>query len=97
MRFFKFSVIITFLFSVNQAIAESAQNTLPIIGKPIPKGLGFQPAVTEVAKDLQWLDDFLLIIVTLITLFVSVLLIYAIIRFNRKRNPEFKKAHIPTY
>ena len=64
MRFFKFSVIITFLSSVNQAIAETAEATLPIIGKPIPKGLGFQPAVTEVARDLQWLDDFLLIIVT---------------------------------
>ena len=88
MRFFKFSVIITFLFSLNQAIAESVQNSLPTIGKPTPKGLGFQPAVTEVARDLQWLDDFLLIIVTLITLFVSLLLIYAIIKFNRKRNPD---------
>jgi len=69
-------------------LAESVQNNLQIIGKPIPQGLGFQPAVTEMARDLQWLDNFLLVIVTVITLFVTLLLVYAIIKFNQARNPE---------
>ncbi|MGB0634151.1 MAG: cytochrome c oxidase subunit II [Paracoccaceae bacterium] len=88
MRFLKLSIIFTFLFSVKEALAESVQNNLQIIGKPIPQGLGFQPAATEMARDLQWLDNFLLVIVTVITLFVTLLLIYAIIKFNQARNPE---------
>jgi cytochrome c oxidase subunit 2 len=88
MRFLKLSIIFTFLFSIKEALAESVQNNLQIIGKPIPQGLGFQPAVTEMARDLQWLDNFLLVIVTVITLFVTLLLVYAIIKFNQARNPE---------
>jgi cytochrome c oxidase subunit 2 len=38
-----------------------------VAGRPIDKGTGFQRAVTEVARDLQWLDDFLLIIIGAIT------------------------------
>ena len=47
MRFLKLSIIFTFLFSIKEALAESVQYNLQIIGKPIPKGLGFQPAVTR--------------------------------------------------
>ncbi|MDC2974454.1 cytochrome c oxidase subunit II, partial [bacterium] len=53
-----------------------------------PSGTGFQPAVTELARDLQWLDGMLLIIITAISLFVVFLLGYVIFRFNRKANPE---------
>jgi len=88
MRFLKLSIIFTFLFSIKEALAESVQKILKIIGKPITQGLGFQPAVTEMARDLQWLDNFLLVIVTVITLFVTLLLVYAIIKFNQARNPE---------
>ncbi|MCT8161354.1 cytochrome c oxidase subunit II [Pseudoruegeria sp. SHC-113] len=68
------------------AFAQDALGDLEVIGKPIPKGTGFQPAATELARDLQWLDGFLLVIITVITLFVTALLAYVIIRFNRKRN-----------
>jgi len=88
MRFLRLAIIFTFLFSIKEALAESVQNNLQIIGKPIPQGLGFQPAVTEMARDLQWLDNFLLVIVTVITLFVTLLLVYAIIKFNQARNPN---------
>ncbi|MBZ8117662.1 cytochrome c oxidase subunit II [Roseovarius sp. LXJ103] len=60
---------------------------LEIIGAPKDAGIGFQPAATELARDLQWLDGLLLVIITAITLFVTGLLIYAIVRFNRKANP----------
>jgi len=61
---------------------------VPVIGRPVDMGTGFQPAATELARDLQWLDAFLLVIITVITLFVTALLIWVIIRYNSKRNPK---------
>ena len=66
----------------------NAQENLELIGVPTPSGTGFQPAVTELARDLQWLDGMLLIIITAISLFVVFLLGYVIFKFNRKANPE---------
>jgi len=68
------------------ATAAAAQD-LPIIGRPEPRGIGFQPAATELARELQWLDGFILVIITLITLFVTGLLIAVIVLHNRKKNP----------
>ena len=68
--------------------SANAQENLELIGVPTPSGTGFQPAVTELARDLQWLDGMLLIIITAISLFVVFLLGYVIFRFNRKANPE---------
>lgn len=72
----------TSLFSV--ANADGLQS----IGKPIPGGMGFQPAVTELARDLQWLDGMVNIIIIAISLFVTVLLLWAAYRYNKKRNPN---------
>jgi cytochrome c oxidase subunit 2 len=69
------------------ALPAFAQQNLEIIGKPVDGGTGFQPAVTELASDLQWLDGMLLVIITLITLFVVGLLAWVIVRYNSKRNP----------
>ena len=66
----------------------NAQENLELIGVPTQSGTGFQPAVTELARDLQWLDGMLLIIITAISLFVVFLLGYVIFKFNRKANPE---------
>ena len=68
--------------------SADAQENLELIGVPTPSGTGFQPAVTELARDLQWLDGMLLIIITAISLFVVFLLGYVIFKFNRKANPE---------
>ncbi|VAV88711.1 Cytochrome c oxidase polypeptide II [hydrothermal vent metagenome] len=70
------------------ALPAAAQENLEIIGKPVNGKMGFQPAATELARDLQWLDGMILIIITGITIFVTALLIYAILRFNRRANPE---------
>ena len=61
---------------------------LKSIGKPIPEGMGFQPAVTELARDLQWLDNMVNIIITIISLFVTVLLLWVAYRYNKKKNPD---------
>ena len=70
------------------ALPAQAQDGLEIIGKPIDGAAGFQPAATEVARRLQGLDDFLLVICTLIVLFVTGLMVWVTIRYNRTRNPE---------
>lgn len=60
---------------------------LKAIGKPHDAGIGFQQAVTSVARDLQWLDHMILYIITAIVILVSGLLLFAIFRFNKKANP----------
>ena len=60
---------------------------LEIIGEPVDGKMGFQPAVTRVAQDIHDLDHLILIIITLITIFVTGLVLLVAIRYNRKRNP----------
>ncbi|WP_299917814.1 cytochrome c oxidase subunit II [uncultured Roseobacter sp.] len=70
------------------ATAAHAQDNLEIIGRPVDGKMGFQPAVTELAEDLQWLDGMILVIITAITLFVTALILWVAFRYNAKRNPE---------
>lgn len=60
---------------------------LEIIGQPVPGGTGFQPAATELARELQWLDGLLLVIITVIVLFVTALIAWTVVRHNAKANP----------
>ncbi len=69
--------------SAQEQIAE-----LPIIGRPVDGAVGWQPAATKLARDIHWLDGMLLVIITAITLFVTGLLIFVILRYNRKSNPK---------
>ena len=75
------------LFAGLAGLPAAAQDAAQSIGKPVPGGLGFQPAATELARDLQWLDGLLLWIITLITIFVIGLVLWVIVRFNRRANP----------
>ena len=68
--------------------APAIAQDLEVVGRPQQGGVGFQPAATELARDLQWLDGMLLVIITAISLFVAGLLVYAFIRFNRRANPN---------
>jgi len=54
---------------------------------PEPWQLGLQTPATPVAERLDDLHDGLLIIITAITGFVMLLLLYVMIRFNARRNP----------
>ncbi|SMX42215.1 cytochrome c oxidase subunit II [Maliponia aquimaris] len=78
--------MLTGLFAALLAAPALAQD-LPVLGKPHAGGIGFQPAATELAADLQWLDGMLLVIITVITLFVVGLMAYVVVRYNRKANP----------
>ena len=70
------------------ALPAWAQDGLEIIGSPIDRGVGFQPAATELARRLQALDALILVIITLICLFVVGLMAYVLVRYNADRNPE---------
>jgi cytochrome c oxidase subunit 2 len=82
--------MLTGLVSSVMAAPAMAQGTLELVGTPHNGGTGFQPAATELARDLQWLDGMLLVIITAICLLVVGLLIFALVRFNQKRNPNPK-------
>ena len=73
--------------AASAALAQDVLGELPTIGKPVSGGTGFQPAVTEIAKQQHWLDHFVLIIITVITLFVCALLLIVIFRYNSRSNP----------
>ena len=73
------------LMAGSAATAQEVNQDLEVIGRPTSGATGFQPAATELARDVQWLDNLLLVIITLITLFVVALLAWVIIRYNEKR------------
>lgn len=66
--------------------AGAASAALP--GQPSPGGLGFQPAVTPIMERITSFNNALLIIVTIITLVVVGLLLYVMVRYRAKANPE---------
>ena len=55
---------------------------------PRPWEMGMQPAFGPVKRQIIALHDLVLVIITLITLFVTVLLAWAIYRYSERRNPN---------
>ena len=70
------------------ATAQSATDGLDIVGQPLDRGLNFQPPATELMRDVIWLDNMLNWIIGVIVAFVTLLLLIAIVRYNRRSNPE---------
>lgn len=66
-------------------------------GQPEPWQLGLQDGVTPVAEFIGWLHNFLLVIITVITLFVLGLMLYIFVRFNAKANPVPSKTTHNTF
>lgn len=87
---FATSLWTTFGLVLAGSAATAQQNIgqdLEIVGQPTPGGMGFQPSATELARDVVWLDSMLLVIIAAITVFVTGLLAYVIIRYNTRSNP----------
>jgi len=59
-----------------------------VAGRPVEGGINFQAPVTSQAEDLIWLDNMLLYIIGAIVLFVMVLLVLVIVRYNARANPK---------
>ncbi len=88
MRFSTIAAALLAAVTATGAQAQDALKDLPLVGIPTPDGVNFQEATTELMRDIVWLDNFLLIIITVITLFVMVLLGIVILKYNEKSNPE---------
>lgn len=58
-----------------------------VVGAPKPWELGMQAAYGPLKAQEIWLHDLVLVIITLITLFVTALLAWVIYRYNAERNP----------
>ena len=80
--------MLTGLSSAVLAAPAFAQGTLDLVGVPHDAGVGFQPAATELARDLQWLDGMINVIIAAIVLFVVALLAIVVLRYNAKANPN---------
>lgn len=76
------------LFAALTSLPAAAQEGLETVGKPVDGALGFQPAATELARDLHSLDHLLLVIISAICLFVAALIVVVILRYNRRVNPS---------
>ncbi len=62
-------------------------NAVAAQGQAVPWQFGFQDASSPVAHEMHDFHNILLIIITAISVFVAVLLLYVMIRYNRKSNP----------
>lgn len=74
------------------SLAGGTVNTaLAAAGQPTDWGMGLQDSASPVMNDLIQFDNLLLFLITAISLFVLVLLLIVMIRFNAKSNPEPSK------
>jgi len=83
----KHALTLSGLITALSGLPALAQDGLETIGKPVDGGMGFQFAATELARDTFALDWLILVIITAICLFVGALVLYIIVRFNRRANP----------
>jgi len=69
------------------AFAGDGITGLQVVGGPTAGGTGFQTAGSELARDQQWLDGWLLYLCIGVVALVVVMLLVVIVRFNQRANP----------
>jgi cytochrome c oxidase subunit 2 len=57
------------------------------VGQPGPWEFNLQASATPVMEEITWFHNWLLVIITVITLFVLALLIAVVVKFNARSNP----------
>jgi len=57
------------------------------LGQPAPWEMTLQESATPVMDNITWFHNFLLVLITVITLFVLALLVMVVIKFNARSNP----------
>ncbi|MCI4644248.1 MAG: cytochrome c oxidase subunit II [Hyphomonadaceae bacterium] len=58
---------------------------------PTPGALGLQPAATRIAERLHFFNDFLTVIMVVVSVFVMALLAWVMVRYNKRAHPEPRK------
>jgi cytochrome c oxidase subunit II len=82
-----FSRLSTYAVTIG-ALLGSAATALAAPGQPSSWALGLQEAASPVMADIAWFHNFLLVLITAITVFVLALLLIVMIRFNARANPN---------
>jgi cytochrome c oxidase subunit 2 len=75
------------------AAAVLALSTTAALALPHNYQLGMQPAVSPVMDRIEEFHQELVVIITLITLFVGALMLWIVIRYNKRANPVPSKTH----
>jgi cytochrome c oxidase subunit 2 len=74
------------------SLVALSQESFALAGlEGLPYEFGFQEAVTPVAREIESFHNMLLWIISGITIFVLVLLLYVALRFNERTNPKPSK------
>ncbi len=81
-RVLGFAVAATVLAAAGAAFAAGGT-----LGQPSPWEYTLQPSASPVMDNITWFHNFLLWIITAITIFVLILLIVVAVKFNAKSNP----------
>ncbi len=77
-----------FLIAAAAALAALVPATaMAGLGQPSPWQISFQQSATPIMEQITWFHDFLLVIITLITVLVLALLLIVIFKFNARSNP----------
>lgn len=84
-------MLATMIATIISAVGASAQEYEDGIHSAAPGQLGFMQAATPIMEDLVAFHDLLMIIITAITIFVTVILLYIFVKFNAKANPVASK------
>jgi cytochrome c oxidase subunit 2 len=84
MQVFKRFIALAVIFS---AFAAGGGKVLAASGQPSPWEMGMQGAASPVMEGIVSFHDFLLYIITAITIFVLALLLVIVVKFNAKANP----------
>ncbi len=86
------SGLVLSIFGAGVALAQdAAQDVLPkleAIGRPVQQKMGLQPAATELERGVHFLDGMINTIITGIVVLVLLSLVWVILRYNRRANPE---------
>lgn len=71
------------------AVVAAASLTGPAqAAEPVPGGLGLQPAASPIMREIAFFHDVVLLpIIVVISLFVLALLVWVVVRYNKKANP----------
>jgi len=73
---------------VMTAMAAGGVRAEELMGQPTPGGIGLQPAASPLKHSAHAFHDLILLpIITVISLFVLGLLIWVVVRYNKKANP----------
>lgn len=80
-RILGFAVVATVLAAAGGALASGT------LGQPSPWEYALQPSASPVMDNITWFHNFLLWVITAITIFVAILLAIVAVKFNSKANP----------